>query len=105
MDRQFQWVALVTRLGAEVPLTEEDWWIFVNHRGDPFRAYRMGCAFVRSRQQDRRDADRMLRIMTLGCRFCGSNSMWGEIHEKDCIYATDPSARRVWLRKGARIIE
>lgn len=54
---------------------------------------------------DRRDADRMLRIMTLGCRFCGSNSMYGEVHERDCIYVTDPSARRVWLRKGARVIE
>lgn len=61
--------------------------------------------WTRSLMQDRHDADRMLRIMQLGCRFCGSNSMHGEVHERDCIYVTDPSTRRVWIRKGARIIE
>ncbi len=58
-----------------------------------------------SRACDRRDADRILRIMSHGCRFCGSNSGYGEIHNPDCVYVTDPSARRVWLRRGARIIE
>jgi hypothetical protein len=81
---------------------DEDVWNFVGC----FEVFFYGFSLEDlSADQDRRDADRMLRIMTLGCRFCGSNSMCGEVHMPDCIYVTDPSSRRVWLRKGARIIE
>lgn len=70
-----------------------------------FRARHGGRLFTTSLNGDRRDADRMLRIMRLGCRFCGANSQYGEAHERDCIYETDPTRRQVWHRKGARIIE
>jgi hypothetical protein len=88
-----------------VPVTEEDFeilcytWPGRDWRRDPL--YPIGHSIG----ADRRDADRMLRIMTLGCRFCGSNSMHGEVHMPDCIYVIDPNARKVWLRKGAKIIE
>lgn len=74
-------------------------------KGSPRRRYFRVRLLVLSAGTDRLDAARMLRIMTLGCRFCGSNSMCGEVHKPDCIYATDPTARRVWLRRGARVIE
>jgi len=89
-------------------ITDEDeeifWWVAMRLTSEPPRSDQMEIV-LRSVDADRRDADRMLRIMILGCRFCGSNSMHGEVHMPDCIYVIDPSARRVWLRKGARIIE
>jgi hypothetical protein len=89
------------------PLTPEDFDIYVRMSARYFRAPRVWQGHVASMYDlaDRRDADRMMRIMTLGCRFCGSNSMHGEVHTSDCIYVIDPSARKVWLRKGVRIIE
>lgn len=87
-------------------LTDEDTDIWYDLRCYRGRRESECAPLIRKRLEgDRRDADRMLRIMRLGCRFCGSNSMHGEVHERDCIYVTDPSRRQVWNRKGARIIE
>lgn len=93
-----------------VPLTQEDWeiWWFVTRSWILPQRRQSDYLFSLeewARGSDRRDADRMLRIMVWGCRFCGTSSMHGQVHDRDCIYVTDPSSRRVWLRKGARVIE
>jgi hypothetical protein len=55
------------------PLTDEDWTILVNHRGDFRRAYLMGWLLGHGRESDRRDAALMLwaQGFTLGTEFAG----------------------------------
>lgn len=86
----------------KLTIEDVDAWVHVGMRDQWSHGFALEDT---STESDRRDADRMFRIMTFGCRFCGSNSQYGEVHMADCIYVLDPSARQVWLRKGARIIE
>lgn len=66
-----------------VSLTNEDLLIFLNHRGDAYRAYRMGWSYGLSRAQDRRDADLMLQLTDLGAIGAYANvrimqAWWGQ---------------------------
>jgi hypothetical protein len=87
------------------PLTDEDDEIWHEHvlteRLDPY--YEGLHLWQYSQTDDRRDADRMSRILYRGCRFCGEPphvSLYDVLHLRTCVYAT--TGARLIIYEGQR---